>query len=163
MEDVVYCIDTSSFVDLQQLYPLRTFSSLWDNLKFLIQAERLIAPKEVLKELKRQDDEVAEWAMYHKKMFAKLDQEQVIAVSKILAEFPGLVDYSKETADADPFVIALAMVRLEAQQQLFETKYIVVTQEGHRGNSVKIPLVCKHYGIEAVNLLGLIKREKWKF
>ena len=56
------------------------------------------------------------------------------------------------TSSGDAFLIATAM------------KYglIVITEE-NPDSPVKIPQVCKSYGIDAVNITELSEKEGWKF
>jgi hypothetical protein len=65
------------------------------------------------------------------------------------------VDSEKERSRADPFVIALALVK----------KCPVVTGEKSNGtpNRPKIPIVCDHFGVRYLNLLQLIREKHWKF
>ena len=105
-----YCIDTNALIDLwRRFYPLDIFPSLWKDLEALIPEDYLIAPREVLNELEKWDDELLKWAKNHKKMFKDLDYDQMQQVTKVLKDFPSLVDPDKTTPDADPFVIALAI------------------------------------------------------
>ena len=161
----VYCIDTSALIDLKALYPEEVFPGVWAELDKLIEAGRMIAPKEVQKEIKKWDTWLYRWASKHKRMFAKLDKDQVRCVSELLSVFPDLPDPKKRTPDADPFLVALALGRKRKDKQyLFKTKYVVVTQEKykHQGKP-KIPNACEHYRIEWIPLTELLGREKWRF
>lgn len=57
------------------------------------------------------------------------------------------------TPVADPFVIAKAGVE----------GGIVVTEEQFKKNAAKIPNVCKHFGIDWVDLERFMEREGWQF
>ena len=73
-----YCIDTCALIDLwRRVYPRDIFRTLWKNIEKFISDGRLIAPREVFKELEKQDDELLEWTRKHKKMFKNLDNEQL--------------------------------------------------------------------------------------
>jgi hypothetical protein len=54
---------------------------------------------------------------------------------------------------ADPWLVSLAKV----------TNGWVITEEGDKPNSGKIPTVCKHFGIPCTNLEGMLKNEGWEF
>lgn len=124
---------------------------------------RLIAPKEVLKEIKRGDDALVGWVRKKSRMFRALDSDQAKRVSEILAACPALIDPMSEMPQADPFLIALALVgNAPPTQPLFKAKYVVVTQEG-RNKPHKIPQVCSKAGIECLRLLDMFEREGWKF
>jgi hypothetical protein len=122
----------------------------------LISAGRLIASVEVLNELKRKEDELAQWASAHKDMFLEIDddvQEQVIS---IMAGFPKLVDTGKGKSGADPFVIAQALAG--------QPPHTVVTQEaGGSLDKPKIPYVCRERGLRVIDILTLIDQEDWSF
>lgn len=163
MPEDVYCIDASSLMELTRQYPRGRFPSVWQKVEGLVGAGRLIAPKEVLKEIKQGDDSLVVWAKKMSKMFRPLDSDQAKKVSEILAECPTLIDPMSEMPQADPFLIALAKAGNEAQTKaLFKTKHVVVTQEGQNKPN-KIPQVCARAEIECIRLLDLFEREKWEF
>ncbi|KPJ53507.1 MAG: hypothetical protein AMS16_05250, partial [Planctomycetes bacterium DG_58] len=114
----------------------------------------LVAPREVLGELKRQRDELYRWAVAQK-CFLALDEEQIAYVKDIMAKFPSLVDPNKTIPDADPFVIALALAK----------GWKVITTEGPGGTSPRkrIPDVCRHYGINCLSLLDFFREKGWNF
>jgi hypothetical protein len=152
-----YCIDTSALIDAWRvIYPPDLFPTLWDNdLTDLISEGLLVAPQEVLDELKQRDDELFEWAkdQNHKEMFKDLDEEQVNLVRQIESKFPGLIDIKKSTADADPFIIALAKSR----------GLTVITSEKSRPRKPNIPDVCKAYDVKCVTLQEFFREQGWKF
>lgn len=161
--DDVYCIDTSSLMQLARQYPRQRFLGVWKKIENLIQAERLIAPREVLKEILRGDDELARWAKRHLRMFRPLDAEQTRAAAEVLAYCESLIDPLADRPQADPFLIALARVGDDPRgRSLFRAKRIVVTEEG-RNHPKKIPQVCAHLGVDCIRLLDLFDREGWKF
>jgi hypothetical protein len=54
----VYCIDTSALIDLPRHYPSKVFKgTVWQSIETLIGTGRLRAPREVRRELAKQDDE----------------------------------------------------------------------------------------------------------
>ncbi|MGA2222110.1 MAG: DUF4411 family protein [Verrucomicrobiia bacterium] len=163
MAEIIYCVDTSSMIHIHRDYPEDVFAGLWQSIAKLVQTDRLIAPREVFKEIERGDDQLLKWAKKHKHIFRNLDPTQVQMVKQIEADFPALVDWLRETPEADPFVIALAQVQAENRKgELFASKHIVVTQESPT-KANRIPAVCRHYGIECINVLELFRREGWKF
>ncbi len=126
-----YCIDTCALIDLwRRYYPPDVFPGLWADIERLIRQRRLIAPREVLEELRGVDDEILEWARRFKMMFIALDEGQLREVSTILEESPGRIDPSKTKPDADPFLIALAKTM----------RWTVVTSELPRTSPVQDPV-----------------------
>lgn len=168
-ESTIYCIDTSALVDLKLWYRMSTFPSLWHNLGELVKDERLISAYQVLEELKEKDDELLRWARKNKRMFKAEDENQIQVVQEILSRFPGLVDPNKQIPEADPFVIALAILK-NRERSLFGEQCVVVTQErrtGTGGGRPRIPNVCLAYGIECLHgptaLAEFFEQEGWTF
>lgn len=147
-----YCIDTSALIHLSMEYPVDVFPSPWADLERLKSNGRLIAPRQVLEELRRKNDVLFKWAKANRDMFAQVTEEQTRLANDIVHNFPNLIDEKKETEEADPFVIALAITDGCA----------VVTQEkGESGR--KIPGVCKHYEVQCLSLLELFREQKWEY
>ena len=155
--DEGFCIDTCALIDLwRRYYPPDVFPGLWADIEKLIRQGRLIAPREVLEELRGVDDEILEWARRFKRMFKALDEGQLREVSAILEEFPGLIDPSKTKPDADPFLIALAQTR----------GWTVVTSELPRTSPrarPKVPDVCKSRGVECISLIEFFRERGWRY
>lgn len=159
-------MDTSAWIGMKQVYPAKTFCTLWNNLDTLAKARRLISPQEVYNELERKDDEVLKWVKQRKQMFSNLNDEEQIALSlEIAAKFPRLVDPNKEIPEADPFVVALARL-MKKNLQMVGDECIVVSEEKPRANvkaKPRIPDVCNHYGVRHFSNLDLIANEGWTF
>ena len=119
----------------------------------LIEGKRLIAPIEVLNEIKKRSDELHAWLKERPSMFRELDDAIQIEAAQVLAQFPRLVGERKLRTSADPFVIALA--RVEGLE--------LVTDEKPTGNAIRpnIPDVCTALGMISMGVLDLIKAEKW--
>jgi hypothetical protein len=150
----VYCIDTSSLIAAwQERYPIENFPQLWVKVDKLIEAERLIAPLEVLHEIKKRSDDLHAWLKDRKAMFRELDDEVQAAAGSILERFPRLVGQKKIRYSADPFVIALAMVE----------EWQLVTDEKPTGSMQRpnIPDVCARLQMDTIDILQVIKSERW--
>ena len=67
--------------------------------------------------------------------------------------------------DADSWLIALAKeIQEDPQKNLFfNIKRLVVTEESLKGNKIKVPFVCKEFGIDCINRIEMIRQENWKF
>jgi hypothetical protein len=170
-ESIVYCVDSSALIDLRMYYRRKTFVTLWQKLGNLVRSKRLIAPREVWKEVKR-DDEIPAWIRSNaglRRMFVPLKVGAIRIAADIVAHFPALVDPDKETPDADPFLVALAVYQNGEQQDLFAPRrHIVLTSEKpSRGGRPKIPDVCQQYEVECLSgstaLAQFFEREGWKF
>ena len=72
-----------------------------------------------------------------------------------------LVDTDKETPEADPFVIALALAK---RSSLFKSECFVVTEETWAGpGGIKIPNVCADYRVPCIRLVEIFELEGWVF
>jgi len=167
---IIYCIDTSSLIEIYKNYPFDLFPSVWKKITSLIKESRLMSPVEVESEIR--DDELIRWLKPNRdRLFTKIDHNQAIVVSEILREFPNLVEAEKTTPEADPFVVALALAKTREEQESMLTtlgeqnEYIVVCEEAPtgRGYKHKIPYVCSYYGLECIRMIDLFRRENWKF
>lgn len=88
-----------------------------------------------------------------------LDREQVEKAEFIINDFYTRYKrgYKPDIGDAaDPFVVSAAMVN---KSVVFTQETIQAAHEPSTVNAPKIPTVCKHYGIECVDILSFIDRE----
>lgn len=136
-----YCIDTSGLTHIwRDFYPPSIFPSLWGDIEQCISDGLLIAPDEVLEELKRGDDDLLEWARVRTDLFVRHTEDIQNIVTSILAdpEHVKLI-YSKHAdiyTDADPFVIAAARVH---GCKVISNERLLLTPSP---NITKIPNVC---------------------
>jgi Domain of unknown function (DUF4411) len=150
----VYCIDTSSLIAAwQERYPIENFPSFWAKVEALIDADRLVAPIEVLHETAKRSDELHAWLKMRNTAFRELSGKVQTAAAEVLVKFPRLVGERKLRTSADPFVIALA--RVEGLQ--------IVTEERPTGSAARpnIPDVCPSFGMTPLSILEMIQAEKW--
>ena len=161
----IYCVDTSSFIEMKESYPKDIFPNLWENIEKLCKNGRLIDPDEVKKEIEKGDDDLKRWIKRKNinKIFIESDESQFKHVKKILKDHNFLAKPGKDGPNADPWLIALAIEKMNEQQEnLFKDEYIVVTEESKVRND-RIPYVCKAYNIECINLIEFFRSEGWKF
>ncbi len=99
------------------------------------------------------------WAASHKSLFVPLTPDIQLEAASIESKYPDLLDVKSPYQSADAYVIALAKLQ----------GGIVISQEtsAHEKRNPKknhyIPDVCRDLGIPCINLLGLMRKEKWKF
>ena len=160
----VYCLDTSAWTGIRRGYPYSVFPSLWGKIDTLIKGDRLISPREVYVELEKQDDEVFRWVKQRKRLFRELNEEQLAVASDIMKQFPGLIDSLKATPEADPFVIALAIVETK-NMSLLGGQCTVVSEEKPSNNEAKpkIPNVCSACSVTHLRILDVCNNEGWIF
>lgn len=157
-EKAVYCIDTSALVDLRIDYPPRVFSdTVWAALERLVAEGRLIAPREVRRELAKQDDEVHRWVRQRStNMIVNPDVAQQNLLRQIMTDFPEWVDHASGQPVGEPWVIALA--------RTLNPLGCVIAHEIVGGPGArKIPNVCRRYSLECIRLPDLFLREGWSF
>jgi hypothetical protein len=166
LEGDVYCIDTSALVDLKRDYPLEVFVGVWQKLDELIREGRLFAPREVLREIEKRDDELHLWVKSRLEMFREPSPGVIAITTEIVDRYQDFVDHEADTPEADPFLIAHSAVEDRARQaSLFNGRCVVISSElptGGRGRS-RIPDVCRDYDLTHIRLRELFTREGWKF
>lgn len=151
-----YCVDTSSLLQLQRVYPQDVFPRLWEHVAALAADGRLISSEEVLLELKRKEgDVVSQWAQQHATIFLPPVEQIQNHVTQIMQQFPRLVDARAGKSFADPFVVATAVLQ----------GCTVVTEEAPTGSTdrPKIPDVCRALKLQCIRLIQMIQQEKWQF
>lgn len=152
---LTYTADASSLIHAwNRAYPPDNFPGVWERIDELFIEGRVLLSVEVVKELEKKDDGLANWCHDRDEAIIEIDDDQQAAMAEIMGKFPKLVDTSKGRSGADSFVIALARTH--------NVGLTVVTEEqGGNITKPKIPFVCDHYDISHTNLLGLIKNEGW--
>ena len=155
--ETIYSVDSSSLIHAwRRAYPPKHFPPFWRRLEGLIEDRRLFSSVEVLRELKRKDDELHEWCKKYTDAFLPINDDLQDQVIEIMGTYPRLVDTVKGRSGADPFVIGLA--------RLNDPEWVVLSEENPgRQNSPKIPDVCRDEGIRCIRLVELIQEENWIF
>ena len=155
--DSLYCIDTSALIHAWvRAYPPDVLPPLWNRIGALIDGGRLIAPVDVLFELKKKEgDALYEWCKYRSQMFLEIDGYQN-EISYVMTKYPRLVDTVKGKSGTDPIVIALALSR--------NPKLVVVTEEkGGSASKPKMPYVCNQEDLRCIDVLQFIRDQQWQF
>ena len=154
IQPVIYSFDTSALIDgLERHYPMENFPAVWKNMDNLVNDGRLIISREVYDESIEKDLATKNWCKPRKdKIVIETDEFIGYEVTKVMDDFPNIVNDNKRKNRADPFVIGLAKAK----------KATVVTGE-KLGKGIKIPDVCSSYRIDCITILTLIKVEGWIF
>lgn len=151
---MAYCIDTSCLIAAwEERYPPENFPKFWLLLEQAISEGKIIAPEAVLDETEPKSAELHAWLKQRSAMFAPLEEAIQKQAKVILAKHPRLVAEKKQRFAADTFVIATAVVQGRT----------LVTEERPTGSLKRpnIPDVCGDFGVQYINLLQLIRAEKW--
>jgi hypothetical protein len=149
-----FCVDTSSLIAAwEERYPQENFPKFWERIDDLFKASRAFVPEAVVDETDKRSSELHKWLKERSYAAVGYETEIQEAAKSILSTYPLLVKQSKSRFAADPFVIGTARVK----------RLVVLTEEtpSNSGNRPKIPDVCRAMGLECVNLIALIRREKW--
>ena len=148
-----YSVDTSALIDAYyRTYTPNVFVSFWRYLTDLASRGVVVASEEVWQELaKKRESELTKWAKSVPGMFQRTDSEVQTTVHDVLSAYPNLVQANSAKSKADPFVIALAKVRVCA----------VLTCEQATGNlqGPKIPDVCRALGIRLVTFSQMLHEQ----
>lgn len=152
----VYCFDTSAFVMLSRTSEniIALPDELWDYLKKMMEDGDIISHEIVFEEISsgtKNPDFITKWIADKKASFLKKSNSQITDVSKIVKQFPDLIDSEAEHEQADPWIVALAMEKCGDKNLFEECECIVVSQESQK-SSKKIPAVCKSFGVKHLSL-----------
>ncbi|RLI48384.1 MAG: DUF4411 domain-containing protein [Candidatus Thorarchaeota archaeon] len=143
-----YSFDTSAFIQpFRDYYPPDVFPTLWDLIGSLIERGDIIATKEVQFELQQKDDKLVTYVRRFPGLFVELSDEVQREAHAIINHYPGWVDPYKHKNMADPFVIALARVH----------DLTVVSYEEEKKGRVKIPRVCKDFGVRHFTFVDFLR------
>lgn len=147
-----YSLDTSAILQISKMYPADQFpdlfSKVWEKIERAAEDGLIIVIDKVYNELSRKDDFSHKWLLARKKEIVVVcDNSVVIKASNIIQDFPKLIDPDSEHEQADPYIIAHALIN----------NYVVVTAETKAHTPIqsnrkkdKIPNVCDHYNVENI-------------
>ena len=154
-----YVFDSDTLINLFKHYYPKRFLTLWEKFDALVSGGKFISVREVFNEIGSREDSLAIWAKGQKNiLFLESTVEELKFVAEIfqVQHFQAMIrtqERLKGKPVADPFVIARA--------KIFNA--YVVTQENETENAAKIPNVCKHFGIQCINLEDFMEKENWTF
>jgi hypothetical protein len=118
----------------------------------------IISVRDVAKEVEAYDDRLSKWAKNNRYFFQLPVAGEFAFVKEIFAvpHFRSLVRKQQILQGkpvSDPFVIAKAKV----------VEGCVVAEEHFKPHASQIPNICRHFGVECVDLEGFMEREDWTF
>mgnify|MGYP001769577595 CR=1 FL=1 len=166
LRENVYCMDSSALITINRYYPKTVFPDLWAHLEDLFRNIKIYSHEMVYDELvpaSGPSDEIGRLISRHKSSFKAITNRQGQLALQILSNFPKLIDPRAKRDQADPWIIALVIEKME-QENLFgqNSAYIIVSAESEKSES-KIPAVCKHYQIRHFNLFQFFEDNGWEF
>lgn len=159
-----FLLDANTLIEAKnRYYQMRFCPAYWTWLTRTKDAGRLASVESVGTELRRGNDELAQWAATQADLFLpESDEATQVAFGEIAGHVAGRATTMKPGAldeflgGADPWLIAKARV----------TGQTVVTHE--RLDTVSrrkflIPNVCLHYGVECINTFDMLDRLDARF
>jgi hypothetical protein len=148
-----WCFDTSALIEpWVRRYPPDLFPQVWERIAQLCDAGAIVAPADVLLEIEKQKDDLHDWV---KKLaptaFLAPDRPVMEAFTEIVNAHPGFMKINSTKSGADPFVVALALVK----------GLTVVTYEtpAKADAAPKMPNVCSSRGVQCGNLVDVLRAE----
>jgi hypothetical protein len=153
----IYCIDTSALIwAMKRTYPMDIAPAFWAKFSEAVKNGQIISTEAVLDEISKTDDDLYAWAKSQDGLFISISDDVAAQMPVVMKSCPNLIDPKRKRDEADPYVIAQAVV----------SRAVVVTQENPHGVNnaqINIPDACKILDLKSVNLLGMIRALGWKF
>ena len=159
--ELVYSIDTNIYFDWwTRRYPNDVFPSVRKRVEASIAAGRWGAAEKVFDEIQALGAPLLKnWARANRAQFINLDAALLAEADAISKKYPDIIDPNAAAEEADRHVIALARVK----------GWTVVTHETpaidkrYSTSRLFIPDVCNLLKVPCIDLLELMRREKWTF
>jgi hypothetical protein len=159
-----YTIDACSLMDIfakEKIVSRDIIPGLWERVAALLEDGTIISHIEVLKEINTQEgkgQELYDWAHAHWTIFKDYEWEREGVVIRSMApKYSAFVNGKDKSIHADPWLVAQGKVR----------GVKVITEErpsaSPKPKNHKLPNVCNAFGVECVDLLGLVKEQGWSF
>ena len=165
-ENNIYFIDSSALITVNRFYPSKVFPDLWRYIDDLFKQKRIFSHEMVFDEIvsvSGPKDEIGKLIAKYKSSFYSITNQQGQLALKILANFPRLIDPRAKKDDADPWIIALVVEKIE-EENLFgkDSDFVVVSAESEKSET-KIPAACKYFKVRHMNLFQFFDDNGWEF
>ncbi|TAL60429.1 MAG: DUF4411 family protein [Bacteroidetes bacterium] len=165
-ENNIYFIDSSALITVNRYYPSKVFPDLWKYIEELLKRKRMLSHEMVFDEIvptSGPKDEIGKLIAKHKSSFCPITNKQGQLALKILSNFPRLIDPRAKKDEADPWIIALVIEKME-EVSLFgkDSDFVVVSAESEKSDT-KIPAVCKYFKVRHMNLFQFFEDNGWEF
>ena len=150
-----FVVDANVFIDFARYYPDDIAPTFRPQLVECAEAKQWLSIDRVRKEVAMKEDWISEWADDHKQLFMSTERNDVGEVYGRIQEWASRQDYKPVALDrlgrgADGWLVAYAVV---------EDLRVVTNEvaEPQNRRNVKIPDICKEFGVDCVNMLGLMR------
>jgi hypothetical protein len=157
----MYIFDSGPFITIRH-YPEDLSIDVLNKLEELFVDGHLISHRIVYDELTNRSktpDMLFKKIQPLKKYFLPIQCEQAQIVTDIVAKFPKLINWKAEQDQADPWLIAIAILKKRSDEK---NNPCLITNESLR-KLEKIPDVCKYYQVKHLTLNQFYKKQKWQF
>lgn len=157
-----YLLDSNTYIQAKnQYYGMDICPAYWDWLDLQFEKGVLASVEHIARELKAGNDELADWARSRPDHFIKNDDQKTQLEYTKIVNFVAAENFNPGNRDnflakADPWIIAKA-------SSLGAT---VVTHESKGGpntNKVKVPNICKEFGVPCINTFEFLRALGAKF
>lgn len=158
-----YAIDTSALIGAwHEMFPRDLFETLWTRLEAMCADHELSSPDVVVDELSVQEgDALYQWVNSYDCFKYPLDENLQATLTTVMSTCckdpaTSLVNINKKKSDADPIVIAHALVH----------GLSVISQENPRNQPnerLKLPDACVLMNVEHLSLFEFLRREGFRF
>ncbi|NUN09079.1 MAG: DUF4411 family protein [Ignavibacteriaceae bacterium] len=162
----IYFIDSSALITINRFYPKNIFPDLWEQIEDLFKKKRMFSHQLVYNEIvndKTPKDEIGKLIARHHSAFYPITNKQGQLAVKILATFPRLIDPRAKKDEADPWIIALVLEKMEDEDIFGDASDFVVVSSESEKSETKIPAVCKHFKVRHLNLFQFYAENGWEF
>ena len=167
---MIYCFDTSSFIDLSRRYPIDLFPSLWEKLKLFSEMDppQIISVKTIRDECNHLEPKLKLWL----KSLGKIFYDDFYFLLEYQNVCGKIVDYKRLVKGNPDYSDALIVTLAKAAPLHFivEPEEIMLINEENKKRKrdpitkcIKIPEACRRLGIRSGNLLNFFREEKFIF
>jgi len=162
-DSIVFCLDTSAFVDINR-YLGKLISQLFTELDKLFNSGRLISHEIVYEEItthSKRPDFLTKWIQPKRAFFKDMTLQQTLIVADIVRRFPTLIHYKREKDDADPWLIATVLEQKSKPDLFSQLQDFVVVSTESEFIPNHLPAVCKYYSIRHFDLPDFFSANGW--
>ena len=156
---MIFLLDTNIFINAHNVhYRINIFPSVWN---FFAETKEIKSIDKVFDEITKGDDGLVKWGNDNESLFlptsSKEIQDQYRIISKFVQdEYEKQENINKFLGGADPWLIAYAIIK-EATIVTFEKT------GGYKSLEIKIPNICKKYGVKYIETYQLFEEFGAKF
>jgi hypothetical protein len=156
----IYFIDTSALVRIFRLYPGDLVDPIWEKMEELFLNGMMFSHRFVYEEIttdSKKPDLLSKKIAPLQAYFKPISFEQAQIVSGIIKSFPNLIDSKNERDEADPWLIAAAILEHKQLSLFNPNKKIYIVSEESESKQNKIPSISKSLGLDHLNLSSFLK------